>query len=428
MHGGKTTIAAMNVDDAVASLPAASPFRKILRGLFLADEDKREKHIDAIDKQQARKIGKREAVALLRAATELTFLPQEFDWVEPKHDLIFVLVHSPHPELVKIARDAYPRLKPREQCAVLALFGACATRDAAKAFMHCVREHGWPRCYGRVFTEAAKLYPYADVMFPELVERAGKNLAGVTDLLIDGLASGQIDAKRVNLEPLAPLVTKSLKTALAKAAKHQRAKGTAWRFTERYFEPRRMAGAWLDIAGHLRAKSLDALLRKGLAMRDPLLVLFAATSLVRRGGKVPAERLEMIAACHETRSMLFTKLEELDALKLFPAAWRTWDAFAAAEMVTWLLYPSELGHEPDEIEQMHVVTHGARALYIWRFRDGRKWFAGVSGPFTRRGAPAPQHGEMTFSRFDPWSSATAEEHAVAVMKTLQSWAKTSGRA
>ena len=411
----------LDLKTAVAGVPAASPYRKLLPRLLHADEEVREKALSRVGDIDDRKIGKREALGLLRAAVGLTFPPHELEWHDTAHDLIFTLVKSPHPELVPIGRDAYPRLSDRAKCGVLAMFGACGTREAARAFIACVREHGWPRCYGRVFTELRKLARFADVLFPELIERAGPNLGGVTDVLIDGLASRRIDASRIKLEPIAPLVVKSLRAALTRAAKHQRAHGTLWRFGERYYETRQATGAWLDVAGYLRSPALAPLLRKGLAMRDPKLALFAAIATLRRKGRVPAPVIERIAASHETREMLFAKLEELDKLKLFPAAWRTWDAFAASHMVAWLLYPSELGHEPDEIEQMAVFKSGTRALHVFRFRDKATWYAGVAGPFVHRGAPRPLHGHLTFSRFDKWASATAEDHALAVLKTLKSW-------
>jgi hypothetical protein len=160
-----------------------------------------------------------------------------------------------------------------------------------------------------------------------------------------------------------------------------------------------------------------------MAMPDPKLALFAAVSVLRRKGAVPAAVLERIAACHETREILFDKLHELDKLALFPATWRTWDAFATSHMVGWLLFPSELGHEPAAIEQMAVFAEGPRTLHVFRFRATEKspWLAGVAGPFVRRGPPRPSHGELTFSRFDKWSSATPEQHALAVVKTLKSW-------
>jgi hypothetical protein len=101
-------------------------------------------------------------------------------------------------------------------------------------------------------------------------------------------------------------------------------------------------------------------------------------------------------------------------------------AFAAANMVTWLLYPTELGREPDQLEKMAVFTarkpDGDVALYVWRFRCGDgPWYAGVSGPYLRDGVPKLLHGDLTFSRFDEWSKATAERHSEAVLENLDGW-------
>ena len=49
------------------------------------------------------------------------------------------------------------------------------------------------------------------------------------------------------------------------------------------------------------------------------------------------------------------------------------------------------------------------------------WLAGVSGPYQRTGDPRPVQGGSTFSRFDEWGSATAEQHAEAVLETLGEW-------
>jgi hypothetical protein len=126
--------------------------------------------------------------------------------------------------------------------------------------------------------------------------------------------------------------------------------------------------------------------------------------------------------------MLFVLLRDVGRLDLFPEKWRTREAFAAANMVNWLLYPTELGHEPDELRRMAVFTslqpEGERAIYVWKFRTGQgPWYAGISGPYERNGDPVPLQGDLTFSRFDEWDAATVEEHVEAVVKTLAEWRK-----
>lgn len=295
--------------------------------------------------------------------------------------------------------------------------------------MACIREHGWPAgVYQRVFTELPKLIDHADVLFPDLILLAGPNIGGVTDLLLTTLAQGKLDLAggKIDLETIAPFVVKQLQKALKSAGKHQRTEGVAWRFAEKYWDVRRDAGCWLDIAGYLKEPALEPLLEQAVQLADPRLVAFAAVSLLRRGSEVVRPVLHRVAACHETRELLFVLLQNLGRLDMFPRKYRTWDAFAAANMVNWLLFPTELGREPEQLEKMAVFTsttpEGELALYVWRFRsDDGPWYTGVSGPYLREGEPGPLHGGLTFSRFDEWDKATAEQHVKAVVATLVEW-------
>jgi hypothetical protein len=431
----------MNLKAALAAFPRKSVYRNLLPRLLDEDEKVREKAYDRLrdldwlaDGEDPMattwKYSEAEALALLNAAVGLPFPPPRVEWRDAIHDLIFPLVRSPYPGLVTPAREAYPRLSDRAKCAILALLGACGTRQAAEAFVASIREHGWPAVYSRVFTELPKLLDHADVLFPDLIQLAGPNIGGITDLLIAGVAQGKVDlaAGKMNLEAIAPLAVKQLKKALKSAEKQQRTEGVTWRFTEKYENVRREVGCWLDIAGYLKSPALTPLLEAALQFFDPRLVAFAAASVLRRGGKVARAVLNSVTACHETRELLFAQLRDLDRLDLFPRKHRTWDAFAAANMVRWLLYPAELGREPDRLQKMAVFTstrpEGELALYVWRFRneDG-PWYAGVSGPYLREGEPGPLHGDLTFSRFDEWGQATAEQHAEAVLETLAEWRK-----
>ncbi len=430
----------MNLKQALVALPAKSAFREVLPGLLSKSQDvweeayNRLRELDDLGLNEdpmatTWKHSEPEALAVLKAAVSLPFAPPKHDWKDAVHDLIFPLVRSPHARLLPIARDAYPRLTERAKCGILSLIGAIGTREAAKVFVDCIREHGWPASvYSRVFTELGKLVDHADVLFPDLILLAGPNLGGVTDVLISGLVEGKIDlaASKFDLEPIAPAVIKHLQKSLKLAGKYQRGSGVAWRFHEKYFEVRRDAGCWLDIAGYLKSAALEPLLEQALDLSDPRLLAFASASLLRRGAKVGKTVLNRVASCHETRELLFVLLQNLGRLELFPSKWRTWNAFAAANMVRWLIYPTELGREPDDLQKMAVFTmkkaEGELALYVWRFRsDGGPWYAGASGPYRREGEPSPLNGGLTFSRFDEWDKATPEGHAEAVVETLAEW-------
>jgi hypothetical protein len=275
-----------------------------------------------------------------------------------------------------------------------------------------------------------KLLDHGDVLFPDLIRLAGANIGSVTDVVLAGMTQGKLDlaAGQVDFEAIAPLAAKQLKRLLKSAAKQQRPGGVGWRFVEKYFYLRQQAGAWLDLAGYLRSPALEPLLHEALELSDPRLVAFAAVALVRRGMDVAKAPLLHVAACHETRALLFDSLQRLGRLDLFPARFRTWDAFAAADMVNWLMHPAELGREPDQLEKMAVFVSDKRKnqrfLYVWRFcTEGGPWYASTSGPYLRDGEPVPLHGDLTFSCFDEWAKASAADHAETALTTLAKWRK-----
>lgn len=265
----------MNLKQALAAFPAKSAYRKILPGLLSKNEKvwrKAYEHLGELERltdtadpmATTWNLSESEALALLNAAVSLPFAPPKHEWEDAVHELIFPLVRSPHPSLLPIARDAYPRLTDRAKCALLSLIGACGTRAAAEAFLACIREHGWPAgIYRRVFLELPKLLDHADLLFPELIQLAGPHVGGVTDVLLAGLANGKVNltAGSIDLEPIAALAVKELKRLLKSAKKHQRP-GIAWRFSEKYFYVRQQAGCWLDLAGYLKEASLSPLLKE----------------------------------------------------------------------------------------------------------------------------------------------------------------------
>ena len=61
-------------------------------------------------------------------------------------------------------------------------------------------------------------------------------------------------------------------------------------------------------------------------------------------------------------------------------------------------------------------------VYVWRFRTGDEpWLAAISGIYPASPPEGPISGSDTFSRFAPWDSASAEEHALAILEHLAEW-------
>lgn len=60
------------------------------------------------------------------------------------------------------------------------------------------------------------------------------------------------------------------------------------------------------------------------------------------------------ASSHAVRDDLYTQLKQLNRLDLFPSRYLTLDSIAACTMVQWLMFPSELGREPEASDQQRL--------------------------------------------------------------------------
>lgn len=277
-------------------------------------------------------------------------------------------------------------------------------------------------------------------LFPEILTHLGNERLGmaIAYLAYETVARGSVSREVLEpfAEPLVALYTRK-RDVLAPL---QRATGHRWMWEQGYLEPRNDAALLLDLFGYVRARrTREALARAGTEYTDPRLLTFALASRLRLKEDVPAESLETIASFAETRNTLYSLLQGVRRTDLFPARYRTQEAFAESAMVRWLVYPTELGQVPDTIELMKVVTTGApgeeRDHYVYRFRmdqphwaAAKGWMAGVAGPFARREQPTIVAGGETFSAFVAWDSQSPEEHVGKVAELIGEAWKTNAKA
>jgi hypothetical protein len=430
----------MSLQKTLSVFPKGSEFRALVRDLASRDPKRREnahERVRQFDRfqtwEEARTpswaISEAEALAILHAAQTVAFPLPEHEWEDGFSDLLTSLWRSPYASLTGSVGRVYPTLRDaRRRCALLTLLGVISTREAAQMFMTCVRNYGWPDgVHDRLIEEMEKLMAFGDVMLPDVVLTAGQLAKYVGEAVLGALARGSLKMEEVGdrIEALAPHTLTSLERVLKSAAKHQNKPGIAWRFAERYASVRHQTCILLDLAGHLREPRLSAALHEAARFKDPRIVTYAALGLLRRGEVVGKQILNTAARSHETRDALFDGLSAMRLQHRFPQRWRTWEAFAAANMVEWLLYPAELGREPDDLRLEHVEwldRRGKTAVFVWKFRvKGDPWMSGVSGPHTLRGKPKPVDGPLTFSRFDAWKTATPREHLENCAGTLEEW-------
>ena len=244
----------------------------------------------------------------------------------------------------------------------------------------------------------------ANVLFPVLFECAGESQLEVGNVLLAALSKQKLSPD--TLRSLVPSIVRSLDEAVAGAKERETTQGVAWRFEDDYRPFRSRAGFFGDLAGFLPAQDVVPSPERAVASVDPWIAVFAAISLLRLGVEVAGRTLERIAANHEVRVVL--------------------DAFAAADMVGWLKYPTELGREPNTLERMEVFQaqgdDGPEVLSVWRFSDDeRDPCAGISGVYAKEGVPGSVQGSATISKLAPWDSDTAEGHASEALETLKDW-------
>jgi hypothetical protein len=104
-----------------------------------------------------------------------------------------------------------------------------------------------------------------------------------------------------------------------------------------------------------------------------------------------------LAADAEFRNELFEALDQRGQAALFPAQYRTVEAFAESVLVSWLAHPNELQKAPDVLELVgkHVVESGTAlgnlAYFLYRFRVEPPHFAADRAGSRRTAALSSSH-------------------------------------
>jgi hypothetical protein len=157
--------------------------------------------------------------------------------------------------------------------------------------------------------------------------------------------------------------------------------------------------------------------------------MWGSVGLLRRGADVPARLLDVVTADNTCRSTLAKQLADIGLLERFPRRYWNQASLAEAEMVAWLMFPTELGRAPGEIHEIDVVPidteDGMADLYVfkyktdpphWAAKDG--WMVGIAGPYPRTTQPTISGLGATFSSFKSLNSMTMEEHVQSLLNTV----------
>jgi hypothetical protein len=368
-----------------------------------------------------------ESVNALYAASAI-FLPLTEGWLDASEELVSAAAQEPIPEHIPVIREHFRLYSPRAQGAAIGLVATLESRAATETFtflLDDVSEEAQVTTLGTM-TEKPR---HADVLFPEVLRHVRHPaLRGpLSSLILAHLTSGTVTGTSIQPEISSAMI--GLHDELrAQLSPLQKSEGRDWMWDEQYQEPRFIAALVLDIFGHITTPEAERGLVEALDYQDPRLRMFAVLGLLSHGKEPPHESLFEIAKSAETRNWVYRGLAELDRLDLLPAEYTTQKAFAEAEMVDWLTYPTELARAPDEIELMAVVPEtceeGAGETYVFRFRTlpphwaaKEGWMAGVAGPFLLSESPSPDARGGTFSTFTSWKEHSPEEHLRTIRET-----------
>jgi hypothetical protein len=417
-------------------MPHAHDLDRILNDLQSKEEKVREAAQSDLFRLRhiADELPAEQGLKALRAAAQ----PYPFDKPVPgelSEYLVDVAARRPRPEYVPIVVELFGKFSSRAKWWAQAILTGLDSREAASAYMETVRRHGPSGEIPRLLTGPLAQRPrHADIIFPELLA-----YARVPTLSFDiyRLCLAYADAGLVSVQTLAPFANQVVSDYCVLADQllpAQQTAGVAWMWENSYAGKRVDAGLLLDLLGRFPAADTEAVLRRALEYRDPRLKYFAIQSLLRLGRPVGPRNVEEVAAHAEMRNWLYDELRARGQLEIFPQMYCTQAAFAEANLVNWLTYPTELGRVPDEIELMNVLPidtglpDGIFDYYLFRFRTHQPhwsakhgWTAGVAGPFRRTDEPTTEALGDTFSTFTPWENKPPVEHIGDIRELMARW-------
>ena len=136
-------------------------------------------------------------------------------------------------------------------------------------------------------------------------------------------------------------------------------------------------------------------------LKDHDISYYALSTLLSVGEKAPDEVIMALANDLVYADLTYSLLERHNMTHRFPAELCAPAYLAKSHMVSWLVYPTELGREPDEIELLGVTKKKGETFHVFRFKsdsdnlgDDLKsvWLIGWSGS-----------DGGTFSNFDKYA-------------------------
>lgn len=158
-----------------------------------------------------------------------------------------------------------------------------------------------------------------------------------------------------------------------------------------------------DVSRHFADGTIIGLLQEVLKQGYDNINYYATDTLLSLDQSIPAEIIVSLANNLEYANLTHALLVKFGKQNLFPKECSTPEYLAKSDMVHWLMYPTELGKEPDEIEYVGKITYlfKKEVYYVFKYRSNsdtldenlkNKWLIGWSS-----------EDGGTFSNFDEYA-------------------------
>ncbi|WP_160671872.1 hypothetical protein [Clostridium sp. C8-1-8] len=388
-------------------------------------DDEREEALEVLSKIN---LSVNEGVKVILAATK-KYRPAKYQWQTVESELLNICFRKPHFEYISKLLEVYDSLEPKAKLTTMDFFATYDNEEALKAYLKlldkdCDKLSSLP--IGSLYNNPRR----GEVLFPNLLKYTdNKNITPDIYLVLLGFfSSGKIDEGYI--VEYKKQIIEDIRTYVDKVLDYKIESDVSLWEDEEYCNLRSNAGIYFDLAGYIDDENVIFELKKLMCCKDDKLKMFAYISLLRLGEEMEKDEALKIASCSEIRNFFYGNLQSLGREDLYPEQYKKQEYFAEADMVNWLVYPTELGGVPDKIELMEIFDTGEEEYYLFRFKCDTSeswsecgWMAGVSGPYDKADKPSVSAGGCTFSRFEAWSEKKPEDHFKDIVGNIQTYWK-----
>lgn len=124
-----------------------------------------------------------------------------------------------------------------------------------------------------------------------------------------------------------------------------------------------------DLLKDIYRDSFKKMLKKILLTNKNNLKVYAIIALAHNNVVVDEKDIIEVAKDLSEYDILYTELKGTEAFKLIPNVYLTQEYICKSQLVRWLIYPTELGQEPDEIEYLGSIKKKKEIYYIYKYRS-----------------------------------------------------------